>query len=129
MRSRLHKMLRGLAAGPFAEPVMGLTAFMVGIALALPNDTFSRSSFNTMAALAAEWGWAIIFVTAGAGQLTAALLEVKGARLATSMVGGTLWMVWTAATLHSGFGGVLWAFGVAMVLGQALAYLRAKALA
>lgn len=125
MRSRLQKMLRGIAAGPFAEPVMGLTMFMVGLALALPTDTFERSSFRTMGELAQEWEWAVVFVTVGTAQLTAALLEVKAARLATSMIGGALWTVWTAATLHSG---VLWAFGISMVLGQALAYLRAKAI-
>ena len=129
MRNRLKKMAASLAAGPFAEPLMGLTMVMVGVALALPTETFLISAYGTMGLIAPEPAWALVFAIVGMAQMTAALLEVRHARLASAMLGGVLWVIWTAATLHSGYRGVLWAIGIAMVLGQALAYLRAKAMA
>ena len=128
MRARLQKMARSLAAGPFAEPVMGLTMVMIGVALILPTQTFALTAYGTMSQIASEPAWALIFLVSGAAQMTAALLEVRRARLATSVVGGVLWVIWTAATPHSGYRGVLWAGGIAMILGQALAFLRAKAM-
>ena len=120
-------MLRSIAAGPFAEPVMGFLMFMIGVALALPADTFSMSSYWMLSLIAPETLWSGIFIVVGAAQIFAALLNNTLARVLSCMTGGFVWMVWTAATLHSGFRGILWAIGFAMIVGQGLGYLRAKA--
>lgn len=127
MRKRLNKMATSIAAGPFAEPVMGLTALMVGLALAMPGATFAFSAYDTLAAIAPERVWAALFIVIGASQIVAALLEAATARILTAMASGALWTVWTIATMHSGFRGVLWAIGASMVVGQGIAYLRTKA--
>lgn len=119
------RMKTSIAAGPFAEPVMGLTMVMIGVALALPGETFERRSFATMAHLAPELVWAAVFILLGGAQIVGALLVLRQWRLLSCMASGALWVLWTASTLHAGFGGVLWAIGIAMTTGQAVAYLRA----
>lgn len=124
--SPLRRIARNLAAGPFAEPLMGLTIAMVGLAFMMPPQTFQiRTSFAVLSVVAREEVWGAVMIAMGVTQILAALLEHRFARLSSCMAGGAFWMFWTSATFYSASAGVLWAFGIAMIVGQGLAYLRA----
>jgi hypothetical protein len=121
----IRKLAKGLAAGPFAEPVMGFTMFMVGVALMLPAHTFDLNSYAMLAMIASEEVWGAIMIVLGAFQIWAGLAERRTERLAACMSSGALWVFWTTGTYISGSQGTLWAIGIAMIVGQGLAYLRA----
>ena len=121
-------MARNLAVGPLGEPLMGLVMFMIGLALVLPHSTFAMANFQTMAMLSDEDHWAAAMILIGATQMLSALGEWRIGRIVSTVIAGSVWMTWTVASLHSGSRGVMWAVGTAMVLGQALAYLRVKSL-
>lgn len=123
--SATRRILRNIAAGPFAEPVMGFTMLMVGFALLLPHHTFSWQAYRFLELVAPEEVWGVLMFGLGGIQMAAGLLEHRTARLISCMVCGVIWVFWTCATYYSGPKGVLWAFGVSMVVGQGLAYLRA----
>lgn len=120
----MRKIIRSVAVGPLGEHSLAFQCILVGAALLLPHNTFSRSAFDAMALIAPEWGWGAVMVTIGALQSFAVSREILRLRIAVAFVSGAIWSYWTGATIYAGWYGVLWAFGMAHVAFQTLILVR-----